>query len=146
MKISQRARYAVTALLNLAVQDVGAGPAPRGVTSAEVARRTGVPEKFLEVILRDLRAAGLVASKRGPDGGHRLAVDASRVTVLAIVEAVDGPLAVASASSPGEGGEAACTRDLWTRTLAAVRATLADVTLEDLRREASAPGPVDYTI
>ncbi len=90
MRISQRAQYAVRAALDLAVQ----GPSPRGIRSAEVARRTRVPEKFLEAILRDLREAGLVASKRGPDGGHRLAVSPSRVTVMAVVEAIDGPFAI----------------------------------------------------
>ncbi len=136
MKISQRAQYAVRATLDLAVQ----GPSPRGIRSAEVARRTGVPEKFLEAILRDLRAAGLVASKRGPDGGHRLAVSPSLITVMAVVEAIDGPFG--SVASPDD----TCVSSLWKRVTTAVRDALGAVTFEDLRREAVAPGPADFNI
>ncbi len=140
MKISQRAQYAVQASLDLAVQTA----TQRVVRSADVARRTRVPEKFLEAILRDLREAGLVASKRGPDGGHRLAAEPAQVTVMAVVEAIDGPFPIGP--SPGAGPEAACVHALWKRVESAIRETLEQVTLDDLRREAGAPGPVDYNI
>lgn len=142
MRISQKARYAVRAALDLTLQEAAA----RGIRSAEVARRTRVPEKFLEAILRDLREAGLVASKRGPDGGHRLAADPSRVTVLAVVEAIDGPLTTADGGASSVSPEEAGIRALWERVETGVRETLGSVTLEDLRREAVAPGPADYTI
>jgi Rrf2 family protein len=143
MRISQRAQYAVQALLDLAVHE----PSPRGIRSAEIARRTRAPEKFLEAILRDLREAGLVSSKRGPDGGHRLAVVPSQVTVMAVVEAIDGPFkAVVADPSSLAGPEDSCLRVLWGQVDVAVRATLGAVTIDELRREAVAPGPVDYNI
>lgn len=146
MRISQRAQYAVAAVLDLAVQDLATRCPTRGLRSAEIARRARVPEKFLEAILRDLRAAGLVASKRGPDGGHRLIADPRQITVLSVVEIIDGPLVVGGDTSAPPSGEVACTQALWGRTVRAVRETLAARTLEDLRREAVAPGPVDFII
>ncbi len=143
MRISQRAQYAVRAALDLTVQE----PSLRGIRSAEIARRARVPEKFLEAILRDLREAGFVASKRGPVGGHRLAADPSQVTVLAVVEAIDGPLATVATGPPSVvSPEDSCTRALWGRVETAVRDTLGAVTLDDLRREAFAPGIADYNI
>jgi Rrf2 family protein len=117
MRISQKARYAVRAALDLTLQPAG----DRGIRSAEVARRTGVPEKFLEAILRDLREAGLVTSKRGPDGGHRLAGDPARLTVLAVVEAIDGSLSDADSGSSSVSPEEAGT--CWPRSRAATRPT-----------------------
>jgi Rrf2 family protein len=143
MRISQKATYAVTAALDLALH----APESRGARSAEIARRTGVPAKFLEAILRDLREAGLVASRRGPDGGHRLASDPARVTVQAIVRAIDGPLSGAPARPPGHAGsEKACVRSLWARVETAVGDVLGAVTLDDLRREARGPEPLDFAI
>ena len=143
MRISQRAEYAVKAVLDLAVH----APNGRGVRSSEVARRTGVPEKFLEAILRDLREAGLVASKRGPDGGHWLARDPSRVTVSAILEAIDGPLSAVRAKRRGPvTPEEVCVHSLWGRVEVAVQDVLGTVTLDDLRQQASAPGALDFSI
>ena len=143
MRISQRARYAVKASLDLALH---ATP-KRGARSAEVAARTGVPEKFLEAILRDLRDAGVVISKRGPDGGHRLAADPSRFTVGEVVEAIDGPLSNAKSTQRGQvRPEEACIRSLWEQVETAVRDILRGVSLDDLRREAGAPEAVDFNI
>jgi Rrf2 family protein len=143
MRISQKAEHALTAVLDLALH----APLDSGVRSSEVARRTGVPEKFLEAILRDLRRAGLVSSKRGPDGGHWLARDPSRVTVGAVLEAIDGPLATASAGTPRAGSpEAASLRSLWGRVEEAVSEILGNVTLDDLRRETRAYDALDFTI
>jgi Rrf2 family protein len=143
MRISRKAQHAVRAVLDLALH---AAP-ERDLRAAEVARRSGVPEKFLEAIFRDLRQAGLVSSKRGPVGGHRLAVDPSRLTVRAVVEAIDGPLfeppVRARAASPAVD---AAVRGLWMRVETAVAAVLAEVTLEELRRDSSAPAPLDFSI
>jgi Rrf2 family protein len=142
MRISKRAQYAVRASLDLAVQ----GSANRGIRSTEIARRTRVPEKFLEAILRDLREAGLVASKRGPDGGHRLAADPLQVTVLDVVEAIDGPFTAAAVPRAATSAEEAGVRAIWGRVETAVREALGAVTLEDLRRETVGSGPADYNI
>ena len=83
-----------------------------------------------------------MTSRRGPDGGHRLARDPARVTVLAIVQAIDGPLSAASARRP----EKACVHSLWERVETAVGDLLGAVTLDDLRREARVPEPLDFAI
>ena len=145
MKISQKAEYAVRALLDLAIH----APPNTGTRSAEVARRTGVPDKFLDAILRDLRKAGLVSSRRGRDGGHWLARDPSRLTVSAILEAMDGPLSAASGGGRERRGATSadvCLQDLWGRVARAAQAVVDAVTLDDLRRQAGARDPLDFTI
>ncbi|MEW6367857.1 MAG: Rrf2 family transcriptional regulator [Acidobacteriota bacterium] len=143
MRISLKAEYAVRALLDLALH----APRNMGSRSAEVARRTGVPGKFLDAILRDLRKAGLVSSRRGRDGGHWLARDPSRLTVRAILEAIDGPLSAGFAREHrGSASSDVCLQDLWGRVVQAVEAVVDDVTLDDLRRQAGNHDPLDFTI
>jgi Rrf2 family protein len=143
MRISRKAQHAVRAALDLSLNRASV----RGHRSAEVALRTGVPEKFLEAILRDLREAGLIESKRGPDGGHRLAADPRRVTVGQLVAAIDGSWSsLRPAAGRRDDPAEACVRSLWRRVEAAVEEVLGSVTLEDLTREADAPDPLDFTI
>jgi Rrf2 family protein len=72
--LSQRCRYALKALINLA----RAGDAPRGVSL--IAAEENIPRKFLEAIMSDLRRSGLVESTRGKAGGYRLARPANLIT------------------------------------------------------------------
>jgi Rrf2 family protein len=142
MRISLKAQYAVRALLDLALHV----PPNRGVRSAEIAGRTGVPEKFLEAILRDLREAELVMSKRGPDGGHWLARDPSSITVSVILEAIDGPLSTSASARRRAVPEETCLRSLWGRVEGAAQEVLTAVTLDDLSRQAGAAEALDFTI
>src|SRR3954470_2355932 len=78
-------------------------PAPAELAAAEgtgqpvraesIATAQGIPQRFLENILSDMRHAGLVQSQRGAEGGHRLARPAVEITVADVIRAVDGPLA-----------------------------------------------------
>ena len=142
MRVSQKAEYALRAMLDLALH----APSQGGTRSSEIAKRTGVPRKFLEAILLDLHKAGFVSSKRGPDGGHWLSRDPSRVTVASILEAIDGPTAVADRGGPGASAADACLHRLWTRVDGAVSAVVSSVTLEQLRREADTQAPIDFNI
>jgi Rrf2 family protein len=143
MKTSQKAEYAVRAVLDLALH----APPDSGVRSSQIARRTGVPEKFLEVIMLDLRKKGFVSSKRGPDGGHWLARDPSRLTVGAILDAIDGTPAEAPRKTHRRATPAdACLEALWTRVEAAERSIVDTVTVDDLRRQAGNAGVVDFSI
>ncbi len=144
MKVSHKVDYALKALLDLAAHSPGANP----VRSAQIARRTQVPEKFLEAILVDLRKAGLVESRRGPEGGHRLARPAREITLGAIREAVDGPLSLAARSGAGSvGPEEAALHSTWAEVERAIGAILDGVTLEALYRRAEVHrGAPDFAI
>ena len=82
-----KAKYALRALATLALN------APAQMPAARIAREAEVPGKFLEAILVDLRKAGLVESRRGARGGHRLLRQAEQITLGEIVRVVDGPIA-----------------------------------------------------
>jgi Rrf2 family protein len=143
IKISHKADYAMRAVLDLALH----APPNSGVRSADVAHRTGAPEKFLEAILLDLRKSGFISSKRGPDGGHWLARDPARVTAGALLEAIDGPL-LTSTRSPRRASTPAdiCVQALWDRVAASVRAVVDAVTIDDLRRQANPGVGEDFVI
>ncbi len=87
--LSQRARYALKALLNLAAADGAA----RQVSAISIEET--IPRKFLEAIMSDLRRAGFVDSLRGKQGGYRLKRPADLITFGDIIRATDGPLALA---------------------------------------------------
>lgn len=88
MKVSTRAEYGIRALIDLA-QHFGEGP----VQSHEIARRQGLPEPYLNQLLTTLRRAGLVQSKRGPNGGHTLARAPEGVTVGEAFLVLEGTVA-----------------------------------------------------
>lgn len=84
MKISVKSEYALLAMFDLAMQPPG-----EPVKIAEIARRQEIPQKFLELILASLKQGGFVESRRGAEGGYRLARAAGEITVgevLAFVE------------------------------------------------------------
>lgn len=100
-----------------------------------VARAQGIPAKFLENLLSDLRRARLVASQRGSDGGYRLARAASSITLADVIRAVDGPLAGVRDEAPEDlayPGAAASLRDVWIALRASMRTVLESVTLADV--------------
>ncbi len=86
--LSRKARYALRALYALA-NDESNGP----VLIADLAEREHIPHKFLEVILLELRNAGILRSKKGKGGGYALARAPREVTLGQIIRVVDGPLA-----------------------------------------------------
>ena len=120
ISITTKSPYAVAALAELA-RTGGSEPVPIG----ELARRREVPVQFLEQLFAVLRRAGVINSQRGVKGGYRFARDPSSVTVLEIVELLDGPLGRDSAGVFAEASEAA--RGVLERT------TIADVIERELR-------------
>jgi Rrf2 family protein len=86
--LSQKAKYALKALLLLARE-------PRGlpIHIADIARRESIPQKFLELILLELRKHGLVQSKKGKGGGYFLLKDAREIQYGSVIRIIDGPLA-----------------------------------------------------
>ena len=87
MRLSHASVYAVQALAHL-----GAAGADRPVTSAAIARARGIPAQFLRKLLRRLVSARILQPHKGPLGGYRLAKPAARITLLEVLEAVEGPL------------------------------------------------------
>ena len=96
MRLTQKSKYATRALMELALDECGS---PLGV--AEVARRQRIPERFLEQIFGDLRRAGVLESQRGAHGGYRFAVPPEEVSVLDVVEILDGEIRPARCSAGG---------------------------------------------
>jgi Rrf2 family protein len=87
MRLTSKTAYGVQALFDVAFHGVG-----RAVQAREVADRQGIPLRYLEQILQDLRRAGLVEAKRGPGGGYALARPAAEVRLSDVVGALDGPV------------------------------------------------------
>src|SRR3954462_8269213 len=103
MRLTSKTAYGVQALFDLAFHGGG-----RAVQARETAERQGIPLRYLEQILQELRRAGLVEAKRGPGGGYVLARPATEVRLADVVSALDGPveslLSVDEAPAENAGG------------------------------------------
>jgi Rrf2 family transcriptional regulator, cysteine metabolism repressor len=129
ISITSKSPYAVAALAELG-RTSGADPVPIG----ELARRREMPVQFLEQLFAVLRRAGVVSSQRGVKGGYRFARDPAEVTVLEVVELLDGPL---GRDAEGVFGDAS----------AAARLVLGQTTIADvIEREARDSGASMYHI
>src|SRR5205823_3745255 len=87
MRLNRGARYAVHALAHMA-KHKGDGASASHI----VAREEGIPDRFLLKVLKPLVTARVLTSVRGPNGGYRLAKPPDKITLLEVVEAVEGPL------------------------------------------------------
>lgn len=129
LSITTKSPYALRALVELGRQG-GDAPVPIG----ELARRRDIPVQFLEQLFAVLRRSGLLKSQRGVKGGYSFAKEPSEITVLEIVELLDGPV---GAGSEGIFAEAA----------AAAREVLSGVTVAELvEREQRDAGVTMYYI
>ncbi len=129
LSITTKSPYAVRALAELA-RSGGAGPVPIG----ELARRRDIPVQFLEQLFAVLRRAGFLKSQRGVKGGYSFAREPAEITVLELVELLDGPL--------GAGAES-----IFAEAAAAAAAILAKATIADVvERENQAAGASMYYI
>lgn len=129
MRVSARADYAIRALLELAAAS------DASIRGDAIARAQGIPAKYLENLLADLRRARLIASQRGVQGGYRLARPAAEITLADVIRAIDGPLAGVRDSAPEDvsyPGPAASLRDVWVALRASMRGVLEATTLADV--------------
>ena len=130
MKITAQARYALRILLDIAVHDDGA---PRPIK--DIAAAQGISEKFIGRIVIPLRQAGLLATVRGAKGGLQLGRFPDKITLLDIVEAVDGPLSLVHClSRPGvcvRQGRCAA-ENAWSGVNEALAGALRNVRLSDV--------------
>jgi Rrf2 family transcriptional regulator, cysteine metabolism repressor len=129
ISITSKSPYAVLALAELG-RSAGSGPVPIG----ELARKRDVPVQFLEQLFAALRRAGVISSQRGVKGGYQFAREPSTVTVLEVVELLDGPLGRDSEGVFADAAEAA-------------RKVLAQTTIADvIERESRDAGASMYYI
>lgn len=88
--VPTKTQYGIRALVHMARSDASSSAPSASQASAEIARAEGIPSKYLEGILVQLKTAGLVLSERGKKGGYRLAKPASEMRMIEIVEALEG--------------------------------------------------------
>jgi Rrf2 family transcriptional regulator, cysteine metabolism repressor len=137
--ITSKSRYAVRALAELA--RLGAVPGGKPVPIAELARRRDIPLQFLEQLFATLRRAGMLQSQRGVKGGYTFVKDPGEVTVLEVVEQLDGEL---GADVKAEGADH---QDVWTAAVTSLREVLGGATIGEIaQREAEAAGARMYYI
>lgn len=131
MQVTAKVDYAVRAMVELAAAD--GGP----VKGEAIATAQGVPLRFLENILLELRHARLVRSQRGSEGGYRLARPAETITIADVIRTVEGPIASIRSERPDElsyAGPAAPLREVWVALRASMRAVLESVSLADVAK------------
>jgi len=134
VRVSAKVDYAVRASIELAAAQ-GTSDGARPVKAEALARAQAIPLKFLENILQGLRQAGLVESRRGPDGGHLLARPASEISIADVIRAIDGPLAGVGGRRPDElefTGSAVPMREIWIAVRSTLRNLLEQVSLADV--------------
>ena len=132
LAITSKSPYAVRALTELARMG-GAAPVPIG----EIARRRDIPVQFLEGLFAILRRAGILHSQRGVKGGYSFAREPGDVTVLEVVETLEGAL----------DGDTIGADPLWAEAIGALREKLGAVTITDVaEREARTAGAQMYYI
>ncbi|MGV6809167.1 MAG: Rrf2 family transcriptional regulator [bacterium] len=133
MKLTTKGRYAVTAMLDLALNDVD-----EPVSLADISARQAISLSYLEQLFSKLRKAGLVVSMRGPGGGYRLKNAAKDIQIAEIIAAVDenidatrcGGLANCQSDNP------CLTHNLWADLSEQIRVFLSEISLEDMKKRA----------
>ncbi len=130
MKLTTRGRYAVTAMLDLALRD-GQGP----MSLADISKRQDISLSYLEQLFAKLRKSGLVKSTRGPGGGYSIARNLDDVSVSEIVHAVNESVDATNCGGKGgcRGDSGHClTHNLWVGLSKQIDEFLSAITLEQL--------------
>ncbi len=129
MRLTTKGRYAVTAILDLALHQ-GHGP----ITLADIAERQGISLSYLEQLFALMRRRGLVASTRGPGGGYNLGRPASQISVAEVISAVDESLDVRRCEGRGDcqDNSQCLTHELWSDLTRQIHAFLSGISLEAL--------------
>jgi Rrf2 family protein len=131
MRISAKTDYAIRAVVEMAA----AAHDGQLVKAEAVADAQRIPLRFLLSILNELRHAGIVDSRRGTDGGYRLAKPPHAIAIADVIRAIDGPLANVAGTRPDAlelTGSAAPLRDVWVSLRSSIRDVLEHVTVADV--------------
>lgn len=148
MKISTKGRYGLSILLDLAIHESGS---PRLIR--DISRSQQISEKYISRLIVTLRRAGMVRSIRGAKGGFRSSCKPAELTLLEIIEVMEGPLViVGDAPATGTSGrnDRAATSEIWNRLNDEIRESMRRVTLQDIidrdRKRSAGKGCFDYCI
>lgn len=132
MKLTSKGRYAVTAMLDVALHS-DMGP----VSLADISERQAISLSYLEQLFSRLRKAGLVSSVRGPGGGYRLAISADEIAVGMVIAAVDESVDATrcQGKSDCQGGVRCLTHSIWSDLSLRISSFLNEITLGELMQE-----------
>jgi Rrf2 family protein len=134
VRISAKGEYAIRAILDLSLHE-GHGLQP----IQEIAARQGIPQRYLEQVLLQLKRTGFLHSRRGSAGGYRLSRSPDQLTVGAVLRAVEGNPATEGHRRGGRAGHGEAAGDLfelWREVAEAVSGVIDRTTFEDLKRRA----------
>jgi len=129
MRLTTKGRYAVTAMLDLALHE-GGSP----VSLSDISARQEISLSYLEQLFARLRRAGLVTSVRGPGGGYRLQRPGTEISVASIIDAVNETYEATACQGKGgcQQGEICLTHTLWNDLSEQIHAFLSGITLAEL--------------
>ncbi|MBD1390339.1 Fe-S cluster assembly transcriptional regulator IscR [Neiella sp. HB171785] len=137
MRLTSKGRYAVTAMLDVALHSED-GPVPL----ADISERQDISLSYLEQLFSRLRKQGLVSSVRGPGGGYRLGKDAADISVNMVIAAVDESIDATRCQGKGDcqSGNRCLTHSLWLGLSERIENFLASISLADLMQEHDVQG------
>ena len=143
MRLTSKGRYAVTAMLDVAMF---AKQAP--VPLADISERQGISLSYLEQLFARLRKRGLVISVRGPGGGYRLGRDADSISVGAVIDAVDESIDATKCQGKGNchNGEQCLTHSLWEGLSDRIAQFLDGITLAELMATKEVAHHLDHNL
>lgn len=133
MRLTTRSRYGTRMAL-----DIAQNGQQHPVRIGDIAERQGVSVKYLEKLIRELKMAGFIKSKRGPRGGHMLAKDPSEITVGEIVRVLEGDVSLVECTSDSTAcnrADTCLTRSLWYQAAEAMYEKLNSISLADLLQD-----------
>ncbi|MFJ4656244.1 RrF2 family transcriptional regulator [Nocardia sp. NPDC088792] len=136
MHITAKVDYAVRTLVEIAKAQ------PDSVKADTIVVAQDIPPKVLESVVADLRRGGLVTSRRGPDGGYRLARPATEISIAEVIRTVEGPLASVRGQRPEDvsyPGAAEPLQRVWIGLRVNIRAVLERVTIADIAHDLLPP-------
>jgi len=145
MNISTKSRYGIRALYEIAKQGRDGSPVKRRIISEQ----QRIPDSYLENILVVLKNAGIIRTTRGANGGCQFVRDPGTVTVLEVVELLEGSGTLFSCiqdAASCAAGETCPTRDMWMEMINAMKQVLARYTVQDLADKTEASGQLMYVI
>jgi Rrf2 family transcriptional regulator, cysteine metabolism repressor len=142
MRISMKGDYGIRAMLDLA-ERFGQGP----VQSETIAKRQSISDAYLDQLLTLLRRAGLVRSVRGPHGGHELAKPAGEITLMEVLNALEGNVLPMGPDSSTELLTVRVQQEVWQKVRDETQRILSGTTVQDLlERQRALTSPSRYYI